>query len=170
GVGTVDIDGGFAVVTAWADLTESVEYRDIGDASVDGLPSPTDDLAYNAPPYVVAATLSPGGTHVTWAEGPDWSFEADGFEPAPWRIKRMRLADGVVVLEWPVTEELSDLGQLQVASTHDLGDHIIVNMVDWRNDQWWPIQATVIDLAYEEPESYRLPITGIAVPVPYVLE
>ena len=118
----------------------------------------------------MAATLSPDGEHVTWAEGPDWSFTADGFEPAPLTIKRMRLSDGVIVLEWPVTEELLDLGSLQVVSTHDLGDHIIVNMVMWRLEQWWPIEATVIDLAYEEPDSYQLPVTGIAVPVPYVLD
>jgi hypothetical protein len=167
GVGWVDIVGDLAVTTAWADLTEWVEYRDLGTGETIPLPSPTDDLAYNQPPYVVAATLSPDGERVTWAEGPDWDGVTGDVVPAPWRVETMRLADGVEILSWPASEELLDAFTYQVHSIHDLGGHLVVNFVEWQAEAWSPRPAIVIDLTAEEPESWSLPYAGIAVPVPY---
>ncbi|MEM9464507.1 MAG: hypothetical protein AAGA90_04010 [Actinomycetota bacterium] len=162
----VDVVGDQAVVTAWADLTEYVGYVDLGGASVDR-PSPTGDLGYNQPPFVTAATFSPDGGRVTWAEGPDWDGATGDTVEAPWVVHSMDLATGETVLTWTVSEPLRDVNQQLLWSIHDLGDHIVVNFMTWRLQGWWPTQALVIDLSYEEPDATRLPIAGIAVPVPY---
>lgn len=67
-------------LTATADLTELVEFRDWSGAPVDR-PSPTDDLEYNQPPFITSAVLSPDGSEIATVEGPDVAgFSEDGDE------------------------------------------------------------------------------------------
>lgn len=84
-VAWASLGGDLVVTTAYADLTEVVAFLDPTGAER-ALPSPTDDLAYNAPPLVVAAALSADGTELAWAEGPDSAGPEGEVDGTTWEV------------------------------------------------------------------------------------
>lgn len=84
GVSWASVGGDLIVTSASADLTERVEFIDLTGAKVD-LASPTDDLAYAAPPLVVGADLTADDSRLAWAEGPELG-DASQPEDAPWEL------------------------------------------------------------------------------------
>lgn len=65
------VGGDVIVATASADLTESIAfYSPAGDEIGDRF-NPTTTLAYNMPPLLSHAVLSPDGSELAWLEGPD---------------------------------------------------------------------------------------------------
>lgn len=157
------------VYSAWADLTEWIGFRDRAGGEVE-LPSPTDELAYNSPPYVTAATISQDGRTLYWAEGPDWGFDAatgeSGPIAAPWVLRGADLETGEERLYWPLSEPVVDSAELSVHSLDDIGGRILVNRT--RLDGTTPVALAplVLDLTTEEPDLFEYPATGIAALAP----
>ena len=71
------IGGGMLAISSYSDLTESVTMYPLEDGTPEPAWSPTIDLAYNAPPLVLDAILSPDGATIAWLSGPD----IDGVAP-----------------------------------------------------------------------------------------
>lgn len=64
--------GGGAIVTSAAcDLTECFSFYRPDGTEVEDRPNPTDDLEYNAPPFMAQAVLGPDGRALAYLEGPD---------------------------------------------------------------------------------------------------
>ena len=51
----------------------------------------------------------------------------------------------------------------------DLGDHVIVNIYGFWANRGWGEEALVLSFTADEPEYWRLNVTGIAVPLPYTV-
>ena len=150
------------VATAWSDLTEWVGY--VGVSGPVDLPSPTDDLEYNAPPNVTAAAFAPDEAVVYWAEGPDWNHLTETIEPQAWRVKGMRLADPATVeLDVAISEVVSsaDIGWVQ--SIHVLENSLLVNRIDLTQDGFLYRSPVVIELG-GDTRVHELPFEGIAAP------
>jgi hypothetical protein len=167
--GVTDFDwseaAGFGVASAWSDLTEWVGFVDASGSSVD-LPSPTDDLAYNAPPYVTAAAIDDEGGTLYWVEGPDWGFDPETNESgpiaAPWELHGADLATGETTLVWPLSESVLDSTVLSIHSIVPAGDFVIINRTTLRGTESVSLAPLVLDLSGEEPELYEYPVIGIA--------
>lgn len=156
---------GFGVASAWADLTEWVGFVDAEGDAVE-LPSPTLDLAYAEPPYVTGATISPDGSTLYWAEGPDWGFDPDTNESGPiasaWVLRGADLRTGASTLTWPLSEPVLDSTVLDVHSIVAFDEFILVNRTTLRGTESVPLAPLVLDLSREEPELYEYPLIGIA--------
>lgn len=156
---------GIGVASAWSDLTEWIGFVDV-DGDPLGLPSPTDELAYNAPPYVTAATISHDGDTLYWAEGPDWGFDPETNESGPmegpWILRGADLQTGEERLSWPLSEPVLDSSVLNIESIEDLGDWILVNRSALRGTTPTPLAPLVLDLTVEEPELSEFPAIGPA--------
>jgi hypothetical protein len=152
------------VASAWADLTEWVGFVDaFGNDVV--LPTPTDEIPYNSPPFLTGATISNDGDTLYWVSGPDWGFdpETDQSGPiaAPWRLEGADIETGDVMLSWPLSEPVLDLTVLDMHSIVDLGTHIIVNRTTLEGAGSVVLSALALDLTTEEPELFELPFAGI---------
>ena len=156
---------GVGVATAWSDLTEWIGFVDAAGAPVE-LPSPTDDLGYNAPPFVTAATISPDGTTRYWAEGPDWGFDPATNESGPmadsWELRGADLATGEIVLQMTLGEPVLDSSVLAVHSILAFDDHIVINRTTGGGALPAALAPWVIDLTGDEPVLQEYPATGIA--------
>lgn len=167
--GVTDFDwsaaAGLGVASAWSDLTEWIGFVDAAGERIE-LPSPTDDLDYNAPPYVTAGALSEDGATLYWAEGPDWGYDAatgeSGPIAAPWELHRASVDTGESTLVWPLSEPVPDSTVLSVHSIVPAGDFIVVNRIAGWADDAEPLAPLVLDLTGEEPELYEYPVVGIA--------
>jgi hypothetical protein len=73
GVARVSFGGGVFVASATSDLTEVFRFYDADGKVVKGRPNPTVDLAYNEPPFMSDAVLSPDGSELAYLEAPDIS-------------------------------------------------------------------------------------------------
>ena len=67
------IGGGLVSVSAYTDLTESVDIFPLDGSGPSNPWTPTRDLAYNEPPLVLDAILAPDGDTIAWLSGPDSS-------------------------------------------------------------------------------------------------
>lgn len=67
------IGGGLVSVSAYTDLTESVDIFPLDGSGPPNPWTPTRDLAYNEPPLVLDAILAPDGATIAWLSGPDAS-------------------------------------------------------------------------------------------------
>ena len=156
---------GVGVASAWADLTEWVGFVDLAGGAV-ALPSPTDDLAYNAPPYVTAATISLDGSTLYWVEGPDWGFDPDTDESGPiaaaWVLRSADLRTGEERLYWPLSEPVLDATVLNIESIEDLGGWILINRSVLQGVDPEPLAPLVLDFTVEEPELFTFPAIGLA--------
>ncbi len=155
---------GMGVASAWSDLTEWIGFVSRDGESIE-LPSPTDDLDYNAPPYVTAATLSADGSMLYWAEGPDWGFDPATNESGPieaaWVLHGADVETGETSLVWPLSEPVLDSTVLEVHSILPLADFILINRTALRGTESVVLAPLVLDLSGEEPELYEFPAVGI---------
>lgn len=156
---------GVGVASAWSDLTEWVGFVDVAGNKI-ALPSPTDELAYNSPPYVTAATVSLDGTTLYWVEGPDWGFDEQtaqaGPVAAPWILRGADLRTGEERLFWPLSDSVLDATELNITSIEDLGGWILVNRSVLRGTTEMSLAPLVLDLTVEEPELFEFPAIGVA--------
>lgn len=63
--------GGVIVTSATCDLTECFNFYRPDGTELEDRPDPTDDVPYNAPPFMAQGVLSPGGSALAYLEGPD---------------------------------------------------------------------------------------------------
>ncbi len=161
------VRGGLGVVGGYVDTTEFIELTPvIGDPAM--LADPLVDLQDARPPYATAVTLDPEGRNVTWAEGPDHDAVLGEYVEQDWVIRSVDSMSGEERLWWPIPAPAGDVDGLWVASIHDLDDFVIVNRTGWVGENWVSYPALVIDFTVEEPETWELPIAGLAAPVPVV--
>ena len=161
------VRGGLGVVGGYVDTTEFIELTPvIGDPA--SLADPLADLPDDMAPYATAATLSPDGTSVTWAEGPDTDGELGEVVGQAWVVRSVDTTSGEEQLWWPISEPVADTAELWVHSIHDLGDFILVNRTGWQGEDWVSFPALVIDFTVEEPDMWELPVAGLVAPVPVV--
>ncbi len=168
GVTNVDINAdGVLVVTAVADLTETVSYIPTS-ATPEITWTPTDELPYGEPPFVTAASWSEDGTQLVWAEGPDWGWIEEEGElgpiPREWRIRGAMVGSGEIMLDWPITTSTADTSEMSVDSVFDFDSHIVINRSTWSNGFFEPLEPWVIDFTVDEPEDTTIPIAGIVAP------
>ncbi len=78
GVTRASYGGGKYAFCATADLSELISYADAAGTDLEGVPSPTDNLPYNAAPYVQQAVISPDGTRIAYLEGPETTWNNEG--------------------------------------------------------------------------------------------
>ncbi|MEQ8841748.1 MAG: hypothetical protein RIB98_12285 [Acidimicrobiales bacterium] len=153
------------VATAWSDLTEWVGFVDADGSAVE-LPSPTDDLDYNAPPYVTAATISPDGSTLYWAEGPDWGYDPETNESGPiaasWVLHGADLLTGESTLTLTLGEPVPDRSTLDVPSIVAFDDYIVVNRTTGFGADLVALAPLVVDFTGDEPVLYEYPVVGIA--------
>ena len=57
---------------------------------------------------------------------------------------------------------------LDSARLRGVDDFVIVNRVSWEGEVWTALPAFVIDFTVEEPDTYFLPVAGLAAPAPVV--
>ena len=110
GITHASYGGGVIVSSAVADLTEDFVFVRPDGTRVKGLTDPTDDLAYNSPPYMSDAVLSPNGRLLAYLEGPDTSPKSPDRPVGPWvavvldqKTERERLRAQVAPNEMCVT-------------------------------------------------------------------
>ncbi|MEZ5166005.1 MAG: hypothetical protein R2695_05760 [Acidimicrobiales bacterium] len=155
------------VATAWSDLTESVFFVDAAGNRVD-LPSPTDDLDYNEPPFVTAATISLDGGTLYWLEGPDWGFDPalgeSGPIAAPWVLRAADLTTGAETLVWEVTDTIADRSVVDLVSMTDLGGTLLINRESSDGDTPTPSTPLLLDVTTGGPIASDVPIVGVATP------
>lgn len=86
---------GIIVTSATVDLTEAFGfYRPDGTALTDR-PNPTEDLPYNAPPFMAHAVLGPTGEVLAYLEGPDFEGGGAGQERVgEWELVLLDLITG----------------------------------------------------------------------------
>jgi len=156
---------GIGVATAWSDLTEWIGFVDI-DGNVVTLPSPTDELPYNSPPYVTAATISFDGSTLYWAEGPDWGFDTETNESGPvageWVLRGADIETGEERLYWPLSESVLDSAELNIESIEDLDGWILINRSMLEGTTPTFLAPLVLDLTFEEPGLSVFPAIGVA--------
>jgi len=170
GVGNVEwSDTGIAVISAWADLTESVTYIDSAGSSVTR-PSPTDGLAYASAPLVQAAALSPDGNTVAWAEGPDSTYDAaTGLSVLvgdTWVVKGMDLGSGAVEFAMPIDFSGVDPLDSSIGSIHWAGTHLVVNRSQVVGSGTVNLPPVLIDMTGAEPAIVPFTHSGTATPTP----
>lgn len=85
---------GLASIAAYADLTEIVQVFPIDDATLPLPGSPTDGLAYNAPPLIIYADLAEDGSTLAHAEGPDFDGISGEAVRAPWTVALTEVGSG----------------------------------------------------------------------------
>jgi hypothetical protein len=66
---------GVAVLGWSVDRAERFTFHDLRGRDLRGLFDPNDDAPYELPPLHTSPVLSPRGAKLSWAEGPDWSYE-----------------------------------------------------------------------------------------------
>ncbi len=170
GVGAVEWSSqGMAVVSGWADQTESVIYIDTTGNQLTR-PSPTDNLAYASPPSVVSAALSPDGSQVVWAEGPDLGYdEASGefvLMGDPWVVKGMDLTTGQVVFALPIEFAGVEFGDSWIDSIRYSDTHLVVNRMQSFGDESVVMAPAMIDMTGAEPAVVPFDVVGNATLLP----
>ena len=168
GVGSVEwSDTGMAVISAWSDLTETVTYIDSAGAYITRV-SPTDGLAYASPPLVQAAALSPDGSRVVWAEGPEFQENPDTgvteLVGDTWVVKGMDINTGTVEFAMPVAFPGVELVDSSIDSIHWTGDFLVVNRTQSVGDNLVNLAPTMIDMTGAEPAIVPFAPTGNATP------
>ncbi len=166
GVGAIEWSSqGMAVVSGWADQTESVIYIDTSGNQLTR-PGPTDNLAYASPPAVVSAALSPDGNQVVWAEGPDWGFdEASGefmLMGDPWVVKGMDLATGLVIFALPIEFAGVGFGDSWIDSIRYSDTHLVVNRTQTFGEESVVMAPVIIDMTGAEPAVVPFDVVGNA--------
>lgn len=95
GVYQASYGGGIIVTSATADLTEIFGFYHPDGTEVADRPNPTEDLAYNAPPFMAHAALDPTGEVLAYLEGPDVEGGGTGQElVGEWELVLLDLGTG----------------------------------------------------------------------------
>ena len=161
----VDLEDGWAALLGYVGNDSVIEFRE-ADGSLFFQPDPIVDHGGPHLDSVVALAISSDGSRVTWVEYPEDLFDhSDRFV----RVKSADLVTGDLIFDIPIEDDNIGSTVEPVVSVFDLGDHVIVNTVGFWANRWWPNPAIILSFAAEEPEWWKLPVTGIAVPVPYAL-
>ncbi len=166
GVGSVEwSDFGTAVVSAEFDLTELVSYIDDTGREVIQR-SPTDDLPYGEPPLVKAAALSPDGSLVVWAEGPDQVHDDSTGEFTllgdSWVVKGMNLDTGRVEFAMPIDFAEVDPHDSAVDSIRFAPTFLVVNRTRVVGDGVINLAPVMIDMTGAEPATVPFDEVGNA--------
>lgn len=145
-------------ITAYADLTERIAFFDRTGAEV-ALASPTDDLAYAAPPLVVAADLTNDGARLAWAEGPEPGDESQPPD-APWAIL---LAEPGGPATSRITVPEAGLGdQVTRIDLREQWALVSVAEVDFTEPSETPVATWLFDLSVEGGAPVSVPVVGTA--------
>ena len=161
----VDLEDGWATVLGYLGNDSVIEFRE-PDGSLLDQPDPIIEHGHPDLDSVVAVAVSADGARVTWVEYPADLFD----DPDEYvRVKSADLVTNDLIFDIPIEDPLIGPTSEPVVSVFDLGDHVIVNTVGYWANRWWPNPAIVVSFAGEEPDWWKLPVTGIAVPVPYTL-
>lgn len=140
------------VLSYYSDLTETVSFVDHQGAEVER-PSPTDELAYNAPPLVTGAVISPDGSELAYLEGPDVDGTTD-----PERL----------VGQWDVVIDDADGEQLRLTVADQSVSGVSIDF----DGRWLvvsgmttdgPVQPLLIDTEATDLATYLIPdVVGVA--------
>jgi len=89
------------VTSAFADLTEVIEYRTTQGVPLNDQRSPTEDLGYNLPPLMIQGVLSPDGSRLAYIEGPDFDGE-QGTRSGSWAVVIYDVGAGTEIDRYPM--------------------------------------------------------------------
>ena len=159
-----DLLGPRALVEGYAGDSSVLEVRDL-DGKVLFEVDVLDGHDPEMPPSIGAAAWSSDGTRITWIEYP---YDPPGAADEPTRVKSVAVATGELVFSIPLGADVYPTFN-PVHSIHDLGTHVVINTLGFAANTWWPEPATILSFTADEPELWQLPVTGVAVPVPYVV-
>lgn len=144
------------VASATCDLTECFNFYRPDETELEDRPDPTEDLEYNAPPFMAQAVLSPDGRSLAYLEGPDIDGAVDPEKRVgEWELVAQDQTDG------------EELVRLVVAPTDveivwlDFDGRWAVLSVETETGD--PTKLLVVDTRADEPAALQLEdVVGVA--------